>query len=100
MKQYNPFTPTVVRVELIQRGSTSKTISLDTDNVAEVVKWLKNIFSRQYTKTFTPLQPEYAKLSVQCFKANSQKKEKHMSFTIYGLTAIEALNFIKENLTD
>lgn len=96
MKLFNFERPTIVRVDIHQKGEC-KTFSVDENDSTRVANELKKILSKKVSVTINPTESPQ-KTKVQCYEHTGKEKGKYKTFTIYGLTVSEAYEIVMNNL--
>jgi hypothetical protein len=97
MKLYKAPPTTVVRIEIIERGQKSKTITVDERDSALVANNVKEMLDTEFTLSINPTIPS-RKISIQCYDCVGNKKGKFSTLTIYSISVDEVYNFIMKNL--
>jgi hypothetical protein len=97
-KIYKPKPPQkVVRIEIIEKGSQSKTITLDEKDTDSVLEGVKNILNKDFKTTTNPLEKPH-KVIIKIFEAQGLKKSNSKSMTIYGFGVISLYNILMNHV--
>lgn len=87
----------VVRVEIIERGKESKTLTIDERDPVYVANKIKEMLANEVLATVNPLKKQKP-ISIQCYSCISNKKGKFSSFTTYSLNVKQIYQIIMNNL--
>lgn len=92
-------TPSVVRVEIVERGNVSKTLSLEEDSPQSVLNTIKDFLNREHP-FHVPINPFAKPIKVQivCYNAQGTKRKNHIGCTLHGLSVEYIYTEIVENL--
>lgn len=96
MKLFKVPPQTVVRIEIIERGKKSKTITVDETDPEFVAGQVKQMLSSVKAEITPLVSPK--KVSVQCYSCISNKKGKFSTFTVHTLSVDEIHSIIMDNL--
>lgn len=92
-------TQLVVRVEIIQRGHESKTITLDETDSKYVRDTIKSMFRDEHKFNAIKRDKEVKNtLSIQCFNAEGSKKTNFCTFTVHNVSVSDAYDMIINNV--
>lgn len=97
MKLFIPPSNTVVRIEIIERGNISKTITVDERDSLVVSNNIKEMLNADFQVNLNPLSPP-RKISIQIYDCVGGKKGKFNTFTVYGVSVEEVYLTIMGNL--
>ena len=87
----------VVRIEIIERGSECKTISLDTKDSTEVFEGIKEILNKDFETITNPIEKPH-KVIIRIFEAEGLKKSNSKSMTLHGFSVEVLYNIIMNNV--
>ena len=97
MKLFKTPPQEVVRVEIIERGKESKTITLDERDSVYVSNNIKEMLNRRVLTNINPFEKQKP-VSIQCYSCISNKKGKFSTFTVYSLSVGQIYDIIMDNL--
>lgn len=97
MKLFKAPPHTVVRIEIIERGKESKTLSVEETDPVYVSESLKKMLNRGVNVNINPLEKQKP-ISIQCYACVGNKKGKFSTFTTYTLNVEQIYNLIMLNL--
>lgn len=90
MKLFKFERPTIVRVDIIERGVEGKTFSLEEKDPEYVREQLKQMLNFNRAVTINPLTTKKLNsVLVQCYEHKGKSKGKTRSFTCYGMSVDE-----------
>lgn len=97
MKLFKAPPHTLVRIEIIERGKESKTLSVEETDPVYVSESIKNMLKRGINVNINPLKKQNP-ISIQCYACTGSKKGKFSTFTTYTLNVEQIYNLIMFNL--